>query len=193
LILQTIAESIHNFDTSARKSVRLRRSLCIPKEALIAPLVRSSASASAPQTHNITGKEDSMDTQGTVFYVDDNPKSRELLTGILQATGFTVIAASEPQEALDRARNGEFAIALLDYQMPGMTGTQLARELKRIDPNLPVVLLSGMAALPSYELTFVDAHLGRGTRVDQLLETVQMLAHARMPMTTSTVRWHEST
>jgi CheY-like chemotaxis protein len=193
LILQTIAESIHNFDISARKRERFQRSIRRPKEALIAPFARSSASASSPQTHNSTAKEESMEYQGTVFYVDDNPKSRELLTGILEATGFTVVAASEPREALDRARKEEFAIALLDYQMPGMTGTQLARELKRIDPSLPVVVLSGLAGLPSYELTFVDAHLGRGTRVDQLLETVQVLAHPRMPMTTSTVRWHEST
>ena len=127
-----------------------------------------------------------MDKQATVFYVDDNPKSRELLTNILEARGFTVIAAAGPLEALDQAKNMVFEIALLDYQMPGMLGTQLARELKRIDPDLPVVVISGLAALPSHELVNVNVHLGRGTRVDQLLETIEMLANRESP------RWSES-
>lgn len=128
-----------------------------------------------------------MDKQATVFYVDDNPKSRQLLTNILEARGFAVIAAEDPFEALCQARTIAFEIALLDYQMPGMLGTQLARELKRIDPHLPVVVISGLAALPSHELVNVNVHLGRGTRLDQLLDTIEMLASRQSP------RWSEST
>jgi two-component system cell cycle sensor histidine kinase/response regulator CckA len=133
-----------------------------------------------------------MDKQATVFYVDDNPKSRELLTNILEARGFAVITAEDPLEALSRARSAEFEIALLDYQMPGMLGTQLARELRRIDPDLPVVVISGLAALPSHELTSVNVHLGRGTRVDQLLETIEMLANPHWSQDLMT-GWHGST
>lgn len=136
-----------------------------------------------------------MDKQATVFYVDDNPKSRELLTNILEARGFAVIAAEDPVEALSRARSAEFEIALLDYQMPGMLGTQLARELKRIDPDLPVVVISGLAALPSHELSCVNVHLGCGTRVDQLLETIEMLVNRESPWCSETAIscWHGST
>ena len=126
-----------------------------------------------------------MNKQATVFYVDDNPKSRELLTNILEARGLGVIAAEDPWEALRLARNRDFEVALLDYQMPGMLGTQLARELKRIDPDLPVVVISGLAALPSHELVSVNVHLGCGTRVDQLLETIETLAKRESP------RWNE--
>ncbi len=128
-----------------------------------------------------------MDKQATVFYVDDNPKSRELLTNILEARGFAVIAAEDPLEALNQARSMVFEIALLDYQMPGMLGTQLARELKKIDPDLPVIVISGLAALPSHELVSVNVHLGRGTRIDQLLEAIEMLSNRESP------RWSEST
>lgn len=127
-----------------------------------------------------------MDKQATVFYVDDNPKSRELLTNILEARGFAVIASEDPMEALIRARSAEFEIAVLDYQMPGMLGTQLARELRQIDPELPVVVISGLVALPAHELSWVNVHLGCGTRVDQLLETIEMLTDRGSP------RWNEA-
>ncbi len=137
-----------------------------------------------------------MDKQTTVFYVDDNAASRKLLTGVLETRGFLVVAAEDPVEALDRSRKVAFDVALLDYQMPGMSGTQLARELKQIDADLPVVLISGLAALPSDELAFVNVHLGSGTRLEQLLDTIQMLAYERLPALdhgSATTRWHDST
>jgi CheY-like chemotaxis protein len=134
-----------------------------------------------------------MQKQATVFYVDDNPKSRELLTNILEERGFAVIASEDPIAAMKQARTAEFEIALLDYQMPAMMGTQLARELKRIHPNLPVVVISGLAALPANELTSVNVHLGRGTRLDLLLETLEMLTVRGFPEQIPRTAWHEST
>ena len=136
-----------------------------------------------------------MHKQATVFYVDDNPKSRELLTNILETRGFAVIAEEDPLQALNRAGTEEFEIALLDYQMPGMLGTQLARELKRMDPHLPVVVISGLPALPSHELASVNVHLGQGTRVDQLLETIEMLTSRESPQGNWSPAgcWHGST
>jgi CheY-like chemotaxis protein len=134
-----------------------------------------------------------MQKQATVFYVDDNPKSRELLTNILEERGFAVIASEDPIAAMKQARTAEFEIALLDYQMPAMMGTQLARELKRIHPNLPVVVISGLAALPANELTSVNVHLGRGTRLDLLLETLEMLTVRGFPEPIPRTAWHEST
>lgn len=127
---------------------------------------------------------------------DDNPKSRGLITNILEARGFTVITEGDPLEALVRATSVDFEIALIDYQMPGMMGTQLARELRRIDAELPVVVISGRDSLAPDELAYVNVHLGRGTRVDQLLETIEILAN-RGPHTlakaSSITCWHGST
>lgn len=137
-----------------------------------------------------------MDKQATVFYVDDNPKSRELITNILQARGFAVIAAADPREALDQAPGLEFEIALLDYQMPGMRGTQLARELRRMDAELPVVVISGLEALPPGDLESVSVHLGRGTGVGQLIETIEILANRNLNTLVkagSITCWHGST
>lgn len=116
-----------------------------------------------------------MENRTTVFYVDDNPKSSRLLASVLEGCGFTVIVAHDPVEALGVCRRTSFDLALLDYDMPGMTGSQLAQEIKFLAPDVPVVLISGYATLPATELVFVDAHFGLGTSLDDLLWTMRAL------------------
>ena len=118
-----------------------------------------------------------MMNHGTIFYVDDNPKSRRLLTSVIRSCGFEVVSTGDPIEALSRIRKSSFDLALLDYQMPHLTGSQLAQKIKSAKPDVPVVLLSGFSALPPVELIFVDAHVGRGATLDELLDTMRNLIH----------------
>jgi CheY-like chemotaxis protein len=118
----------------------------------------------------------------TVFYVDDNPKSSRLLASVLEECGFTVITANDPIEALGLCKQIMFDLALLDYEMPVMTGSQLAQEMKSLMPDLPVVLISGYTNLPATELVFADAHFGFGTALDDLLWTMRILARTPVPV-----------
>jgi CheY-like chemotaxis protein len=99
----------------------------------------------------------------TVFYVDDNPKAQRLLGDVLTACGFRVITASDSLEARASWKKLRFDLALLDYRMPFLSGSQLAQEIKSSAPNVPIVLISGYTALAAAELLFVDAHFGRDT------------------------------
>jgi len=121
-----------------------------------------------------------MENRTTVFYVDDNPKSSRLLTSVLEGCGFRVVSVHDPVEALGLCKRTSFDVALLDYEMPGMTGSQLAQEIKFMVPDAPVVLISGYAALPPTELVFVDAHFGLGTTLDDLLWTMRTLARTEL-------------
>jgi len=116
-----------------------------------------------------------MDERTTVLYVDDNPKSSRLLASVLGECGFTIISKNDPLEALALCRRTGFDLALLDYEMPSMTGAQLAREIKHLMPDVPVVLISGRSSIPAAELEFVDAHFGFGTALDDLLWTMRIL------------------
>jgi CheY-like chemotaxis protein len=118
-------------------------------------------------------------TMATVFYVDDNARSRRLLSSVLTECGFEVITAADPVEALPLCKRLSFDLALLDYQMPSLTGSQLAREIKFFSPHIPVVLISDYTVLPTSELMFVDAHFGRGTSLDDLLETMRRLTNSK--------------
>jgi CheY-like chemotaxis protein len=116
-----------------------------------------------------------MSHQGTIFYVDDNPRSRRLISSIFKVYGFEVITSGDPVEAVSRMRSLSFDVALLDYQMPHLTGAQVAQRIKTARPGMPVVMISGYPSLPPSELLFVDAYVGRGASIDDLLDTVRRL------------------
>ncbi len=122
-----------------------------------------------------------MQDKATVLYVDDNPKSSRVLSSILEECGFRVIVKNDPAEVLELCtgislcRKEYFDLALLDYEMPKMSGAKLAHELKALMPETPVVLLSGGSELPSEELRSVDAHFGHGTMLDDLVWTMRIL------------------
>jgi len=136
-----------------------------------------------------------MNKMTTVFYVDDNARSRGLLSSVLAECGFEIITAGDPVEALSRCRKICFDLALLDYQMPSLTGSELALEIKLLMPDVPIVLLSGCAVLPATELTFVDAHFGRGTHLDELVDAMRLLTNSKLPRKlnhTSAAAWSHS-
>jgi CheY-like chemotaxis protein len=120
-----------------------------------------------------------MHTRTTVLYVDDNPKSSRLLSSVLQECGFQMITVNDPIEALALCKSTYFDLALLDYEMPSMSGSELAQEMKFLVPDAPVVLLSGRQSLPKSKLVFVDAHFGFGTSLDDLLWTMRILARPK--------------
>jgi CheY-like chemotaxis protein len=89
-----------------------------------------------------------------------------------------VVSSGDPIEASSRIRKTAFDLALLDYQMPHLTGAQLAQRIKSMKPDVPIVLISGFSALPPFELIFADAHVGRGATLDELLDTMRSLIHS---------------
>jgi CheY-like chemotaxis protein len=141
-----------------------------------------------------------MENRTTVFYVDDNPKSSRLLTSVLEECGFRVIVKNDPIEALALCQRTHFDLALLDYEMPLMSGSRLAQEIKFLVPDVPVVLMSGRSTLPAAELAFVDAHFGFGTVLDDLLWTMRILVRPKVvtmkehrPDQRAMTQWADST
>jgi PAS domain S-box-containing protein len=84
---------------------------------------------------------------GTVLLVEDDESLRILASRILKKRGYTVIEASGAIEALEICRRQADSIDLVlsDLVMPEMTGKQLTSELRRLHPEMKVVLMSGYA------------------------------------------------
>jgi signal transduction histidine kinase len=80
-----------------------------------------------------------------VLLVDDEPAIVSVFTKALARGGFTVTSFTRPEEALAAVvRNpAGFDVVVTDYRMPGMLGLDLSRELRRLAPELPIVLISG--------------------------------------------------
>jgi CheY-like chemotaxis protein len=112
--------------------------------------------------------------QQTVFYVDDNPKALRILTFALEWAGYKVVTACNA-EALERMKQTSSDLVLLAYRTPQMMGSKLTREIKRLNPDIPILLISGHTLLASEELTHVNAHVGGGATLDALLTQMRFL------------------
>jgi CheY-like chemotaxis protein len=80
-----------------------------------------------------------------ILYIDDDEAMVFLLTRLLERHGYRVSGYTDAREALAavRAKPGEFDLAVSDFNMPRMSGLDVARELREIRPDLPVVVISG--------------------------------------------------
>ncbi len=93
-----------------------------------------------------------------VLFVDDEKPLAQLGQAMLEELGYVVTASSNPTEALElvRATPEKFALVITDQTMPLMTGSDLAVQILRIRPGLPVILTTGYtASLPAQRLNAV--------------------------------------
>ena len=87
-----------------------------------------------------------------VLLVDDDSLVLASTAAMLEDLGYRVIEAGSAQQALEVLRKGEPIDAVItDQMMPGMTGLELATELERLRPGLPILLASGFAELSEVE------------------------------------------
>jgi PAS domain S-box-containing protein len=80
-----------------------------------------------------------------VLYLDDDPVMVTMVQGLLQRSGYRVTCFEDPQLAMVtlRAQPDAFDIVVTDHNMPGLSGLDVAGEIARLRPGLPVVISSG--------------------------------------------------
>src|SRR5688572_1083677 len=86
---------------------------------------------------------------GTVLVVDDEEIMREILETLLTRAGYDVRLAASGAEGLELARALPFDAALVDIMMPGLDGIATLDELKRIDEDLAVVIITAYGSIES--------------------------------------------
>jgi excisionase family DNA binding protein len=110
-----------------------------------------------------------------ILVVDDEPSIRELLVKTLSIGQYDVETAADGNAVLARLRDNSRACDLLfvDLKMPGMDGLMLIRQVKRLRPDLPVVIITGfsteVSAIEAVNLG-VAGYLTKPFRVPQVLE-----------------------
>src|SRR5258708_203329 len=109
-----------------------------------------------------------------IFYVDDNPRALRVLTSVLEGCGYKMLIARNASEALERMEQNAFGLVLLTYRAPRMISFKLAREIKRLSPGTPIILVSGHTLVAPEELTHVDAYVGKGATLDSLLTPMRL-------------------
>ncbi len=89
----------------------------------------------------------------TILFVDDEDILIELGRDMLEDLGYQVVACQDSHHALEafRSQQNRFDIVITDMTMPGMTGLDLAREILKIRPDIPIILCTGFSELVTEE------------------------------------------
>jgi DNA-binding response OmpR family regulator len=84
----------------------------------------------------------------TILLIDDNPVQAVTRQTILRRAGYFVMSALNPARALEQFRAGDFAsevdLVITDHLMPGMSGAEFTRELRKLKAEVPVLVISGL-------------------------------------------------
>jgi CheY-like chemotaxis protein len=119
--------------------------------------------------------------------VDDDPDIVRVLKKCLLKNGLSVEGFTSPEEALLRFRSNahDFFLIVSDIRMPGLSGIQLARKVKDINPDVKVVLMTSFEVKESefskvFPSTHIDAFIQKPIRIADL--TNRILSLVREPM-----------
>ena len=88
-----------------------------------------------------------MRRHSSVLVIDDEEVMREILESLLTADGHRVTTAGTGEEGLALARSSSFDAAVVDVMLPGIDGIETLQELKKLDDELPVVLVTAFASV----------------------------------------------
>ncbi len=117
-----------------------------------------------------------------LLYLDDEPSIVNLFKHYMQAHGYRYTGFMQPIEAIEAVKKNPaaFDLVVTDFNMPGMNGLDVARELKKIRSNLPIAVTSGyidetmIADLASIQIRDVIPKLNAAEGIRALLERVRM-------------------
>jgi len=106
------------------------------------------AASSAALEHNSPSEMPLLESPPLrILLVDDEDVVREGTAAMLEEFGHIVQQAPSAKDALSQIRSNPFDIVVTDYLMPGMSGLDLAREARKVRPDIPVLMITGFADL----------------------------------------------
>jgi len=117
--------------------------------------------------------------QKTILCIDDHWNGLIGRKMFLESNGYRVLEATGGDEGLKLFRTHPVDAVVLDYQMPGMNGDVVAARMKRMNSQIPILLLSAYGPLPEKKLQSVDTFLTKSQETKVLLPALQDLLTSR--------------
>ena len=111
----------------------------------------------------------------TVLCVDDERIGLRVRKIMLESHGFNVLTASDGRQGISIFEDNLVDVVVLDYFMPDMNGGEVAVELRRRRPDIPIIFLSAYFSLPPEALEHANAFITKGDPPDALLEKIEQL------------------
>jgi CheY-like chemotaxis protein len=133
---------------------------------------------SAPRHRGDPGQRTPLDIQAVqrrryqILCVDDEIAGTQIRAEILEKHGYSVVRYHHPLPVLS-CDLSVFALAVIDFQMPGLNGRELLLRMRALGARFPIVLLTGCVDLLSYEDRVLFSRcIDKGTPIKSLLDTI---------------------
>jgi len=121
-------------------------------------------------------EEADMDEKESILIVDDDKSTCRSLALILGKKGYETGTAETGREALEKAKGRFFNVALLDIKLPDVEGVELLAPLKKMHPDMIVLMITGHASLESAVRTSLEgalAYITKPLNMDSVLTAVR--------------------
>jgi DNA-binding response OmpR family regulator len=115
----------------------------------------------------------------TILCIDDEEPGLLVRRAMLEAAGYRVVTGLSGSQGIEIFRSEPVDCVILDYWMAGKNGLAVARELKRINRSVPIIMLSAYTYLPDETIGLVDLWVQKGGDSQQLLDNVEKLLRER--------------
>lgn len=119
-------------------------------------------------------------SQPSIMVVDDELLIRDLLYDFFTGQGWEITVAESGAKALEILRQKPVDLVLSDIKMPQMDGLQLAGELRRAYPGMPVVLMTGYPSVDSAVSALrarVEDYVIKPFNINQLFKLIESTVH----------------
>jgi CheY-like chemotaxis protein len=117
----------------------------------------------------------------TILCIDDSDSMLGYQRALLERRGFAVVTAASARQGLEIAVACAVAAVVLDYHMPEMNGHEVATEIKRLRPQLPIVMVSSDEWIPEHTLKMVDAFVSKNEAHSCLVPAITRICGENSP------------
>jgi len=118
-----------------------------------------------------------------ILYVEDDPEAQAFVSRALRESGFVIDTAGDGEAGLELASAGAYDVLILDVKLPGMSGFELLRRLRRAGVNVPVLFLTAQGEvadrIEGLELG-ADDYLGKPFALAELLARLRAVARRHL-------------
>jgi DNA-binding response OmpR family regulator len=110
-----------------------------------------------------------------ILCIDDESAALTVRKRVLESAGYRVLASRSSEEGVRMFRTESFNLVIVDYWMPGMNGIVTARQLKKIDSSVPIIILSGLSQLPDETIGVAERWILKDEGPEYLLSSIRAL------------------
>lgn len=105
----------------------------------------------------------------TVLCIDDEQTALQLRQTVLESAGYRVLTAKSGALGIQSFKSEPVHAVVLDYWMADMNGMQVAREIRKLNPSIPIIILSAYGELLDESLGIADIWIRKGEEDPQYL------------------------